>query len=229
MGSADLLLMDLPAFKKGMALLASDLNRLANQVRASRITSVIGGRVDVTPGGTALTVFPQPGGASGATVASEEFPFRLFAAEESVKINLNSFLLRDATGDTVSISNLSTFFCIPTVGQQIILEITINAFGVPSSAELKCGAWQDIWPTYTNPIVRDQTTKLQTKLIVSIGECSDETDDRDGFIFTDPALDPPVPVKVVQMVRTDLCCFLAQVRGLPAVLAMPWGRHNQVA
>lgn len=220
--------MDLPGFTRGQQLTAADLNRLSAQIRASTITGVIGGSFQRTTGGTTIVISPVDGGGGGGA-AKTEFPFQLYAADDYVQVNLNSFLLKDATGDTVEITNLQAFGCQPTVGQQIILEVTIDAFGVPASAELKCGAWQDIWPTYTNPIVRDQTTKLQTKLIVSIGECSSENDDRDGFIFTNPALDPPVPVKVVQMVRTDLCCFLAQVRGLPAVLAMPWGRHNQVA
>lgn len=217
--------MDLPNFSRGQTLAASELNRLAAQVRASTITNVVGGSFQRTTGGTTIIIPPIDGGGGGGA-ATREFPFRLYAADDYVQVNLNSFLLKDATGDTVEITNLQAFGCQPTVGQQIILEITIDAFGVPSSAQLKCGAWQEIWPTYTNPIVRDQTTKLQTKLIVSIGECSSENDDRDGFIFTPPEGEP---VKVVQMVRTDLCCFLAQVRGLPAVLAMPWGRHNQVA
>lgn len=216
--------MDLPGFSRGQQLTAADLNRLSAQIRASAITGVIGGSFQRTTGGTTIIV-PQTEG-SGGGGAESEFPFRLFNAGDSVKIDLNSFLLRDASGDTVPISNLDDFYCLPTVGQQIILEVTLDAFGIPSTSELKCGAWQDIWPSYTNPIVRDEITKVQTKLIVGIGECSSEDDTRAGFIFTQEEQEP---VKVVQMVNTDLCCFLAQVRGLPAVLAMPWHRHNQVA
>lgn len=214
----------IPEFYRGKQILANDFTALANEVKSNRITSVIGGTFQRGIHGTTIIVSPQINKSGSQTV--NEFPFKLFLADSYVQVSLNSFLLKDATGDTVEITNLQAFGCQPTVGQQIILEITIDAFGVPSSAELKCGAWQDIWPSYTNPIVRDETTKVQTSLIISIGECSSASDDRDGFIFTPPEGDP---VKVIQMVRTDLCCFLAQVRGLPAVLAMPWGRHNQVA
>jgi hypothetical protein len=48
--------MDLPFFKRGMELLASQLNRLSDNVRSSTITSVIGGRFSRTPGGTTLII-----------------------------------------------------------------------------------------------------------------------------------------------------------------------------
>ena len=95
---------------------------------------------------------------------------------------------------------------------------------VASTAQLIVGSWQDIWPGYTNPVVRDATTKRQTKLIVGIAECSSTDDTRDGIAF--PPDDPTM--KIIQLVKTDLCCFLSQVRGMAALLAMPWHRHNQV-
>lgn len=216
----------IPDFYKGKQILASDFTSLANEVKSNRITSVVGGTFQRGIHGTTIIIPQQTTQSQSQQLDDTEFPFRLFAAEDSVKINLNSFLLKDATGDTVTISNLEEFYCIPSIGQEIILEITIDSFGVPSTAMLKCGSWQDIWPTYTNPVVRDPQTKQQNKLIVSIGECSSADDDRYGFLF---GSDPENQVKVIQMINMDLCCFMTQLRGLPAVLAMPWGRHNQIA
>lgn len=57
--------MDIPFFKRGMELLASQLNRLSDNVRASTITSVIGGSFSRTPGGTTLIL--NGGGAKTAS------------------------------------------------------------------------------------------------------------------------------------------------------------------
>jgi hypothetical protein len=216
--------MDLPAFSRGQPLAAAELNRLAAQIRANAITSVVGGSFQRTNGGTSIIIPSTEGGGGGGGAGTDEFPFQLFNAGDSVKINLNSFLFRDSGGDTVTIGNLGAFYCIPTEGQQIILDIPIDVYGVPGESTLKCGGWQQIWPTYTNPVQRNAETKIQEKLIIPIGEVSSVDDTRDGFIFKNGNNE----MKVIQMVKTDLCCFFSQVRGLPAVLAMPWYRKNQV-
>lgn len=213
----------IPDVYKGKPLYASDIKDLCAEVKSNRITTVVGGRFQRGIHGTTI-IIPDTNTTTQETAPAtvEEFPFRLFAGESSVYINTNSFLFRDASGDTVTITNLNTFYCDPTVGQQIVLDVSIDTFGLPDSAELKCGTWQSVWPTYSNPVVRNSTTKIQTKLIVPIGECSSIDDPRFGFQWGES-------VKVIQMTNTDLCCFLTQIRGLAAIVAMPWYRKNQVA
>jgi hypothetical protein len=60
--------MDLPFFKRGLELVSSQLNKLSSAIRASTITSVIGGTFTRTPGGTTLIIDQQPKGGGGATI-----------------------------------------------------------------------------------------------------------------------------------------------------------------
>ena len=60
--------MDLPVFRRGLELVSAQLNKLSNAIRASTITSVIGGSLSCTPGGTTLVIDRQPA-TPGATVA----------------------------------------------------------------------------------------------------------------------------------------------------------------
>lgn len=60
--------MDLPVFRRGLELVSTQLNKLSNAIRASTITSVIGGSLSCTPGGTTLVIDRQPA-TPGATVA----------------------------------------------------------------------------------------------------------------------------------------------------------------
>ena len=60
--------MDLPVFRRGLELVSAQLNKLSNAIRASTITSVIGGSLSCTPGGTTLVIDRQPA-TPGSTVA----------------------------------------------------------------------------------------------------------------------------------------------------------------
>ena len=81
--------MDLPEFRAGMRLMASELNRLADQVRASRVISFVGGTVNQGPGGTSLVANPFPSRTSGGTTT--QCPFACFP------------LYSESTGNTVAI------------------------------------------------------------------------------------------------------------------------------
>jgi hypothetical protein len=224
----------IPDFYKGKPATAQDIKQLAAEVKSNRITTVIGGRFQRGIHGTTIIVDPPFGSTGGTSAATgSEYPFQVAIYTDDsdpetpvvgLAVNEDSFLMKDASGDTVTISNLSSFLPTPTLGQQIVLEITLDQYLIPASAMFKVGAWQDIWPSYTNPIYRDPVTKVQEKLIVGIAECSSIDDTRDGILFPE---EEPI-IKIIQLVKTDLCCFLSQVRGLPALLAMPWHRHNQI-
>jgi len=60
--------MDLPNIEKGMRILAEDINRISREVRASAVTSVIGGRYTRSQAGTSIVIDPtyifDGGGAS---------------------------------------------------------------------------------------------------------------------------------------------------------------------
>jgi len=224
----------IPSFFKGKPALASEMAQLAAEVKSNRITTVIGGRFQRGIHGTTIIVDAPTGTTSGSSAAaSSEHPFQVgIYTDDSdpenpivgLAVNEDSFLYKDASGDTLTISNLQSFLPTPSLGNQIVLEITLDSWLIPVSAEFKVGSWQTIWPSYTNPIVRNATTKVQEKVIIGIAECSSTDDTRDGLLF--PEEEPEM--KIIQLVKTDLCCFLSQVRGLPAVLAMPWHRKNQI-
>jgi hypothetical protein len=67
--------MDLPVFRRGLELVSSQLNKLSNSIRASTITSVIGGSLTCTPGGTTLIIDQQP--SSPGTGIAAACPFKV--------------------------------------------------------------------------------------------------------------------------------------------------------
>jgi hypothetical protein len=231
--------MDLPAFKKGMALLASDLNRLAAQVRASRITSVLGGRVDVTPGGTSITVFPQPGstGASGATTAA---PFTVLEApsepgwtEPKFYIQSESFLMKDENESVQLITPINTAytpFTLPTLPGAIFIKVEFDENMAILGAWLETGTLSTaLWPNYPKPVERDTTgvgfNYLRQKYLrICIAEVVPENDKREGPTYT-IGTGPSAQVrKVVQLVNTDLLLEWKILDGLAAKLATPYKR-----
>lgn len=78
--------MDLPAFRRGLELVSSDLNKLSNAVRAASVTSVIGGTFSRTPGGTTIVVNDQVrGGGSGGSIPC---PFECTDASDTNKLKV---------------------------------------------------------------------------------------------------------------------------------------------
>ena len=59
--------MDLPTITAGMRLLADDINRIAREVRASAITSVVGGKFIRSQAGTSITIDMSAGRGGGAS------------------------------------------------------------------------------------------------------------------------------------------------------------------
>ena len=78
--------MNLPTFSRGIELVSAQLNKLADAVRRSTITSVIGGTLSVTPGGTTLTIDAQTRGGGSAAVV--DCPFQLSDATEGETIKI---------------------------------------------------------------------------------------------------------------------------------------------
>jgi hypothetical protein len=60
--------MDLPNIEKGMRILAEDINRISREVRASAVTSFVGGRFTRSQAGTSLSLDPQYVWEGGETV-----------------------------------------------------------------------------------------------------------------------------------------------------------------
>lgn len=233
--------MDLPAFKKGMALLASDLNRLAAQVRASRVTSVIGGKLDVSPGGTSITIAPQAGTGGGGVAASYTKPWELIgvplADGETIpkfKVFDQSFLLTDANEDAQYIYGVtegnSTEFELPPIPGLIILKIEFDEYMNILGAWLEYAELTEgFWPSYPDPVERDiEATGAnylrQKYLRIALHEVASTTDPREGPIYSIPqgGDQDPLQVKVIQLVSTDLLLEWQILDGLAAKLAVPW-------
>ena len=93
--------MDLPVFRRGLELVSSQLNKLSNAVRASTITSVVGGTLSSTPGGTTLVIGQQPitsGGGSAAPcpfkVTDVSLPNPSGSGQMTLKLNVKCEYIR---------------------------------------------------------------------------------------------------------------------------------------
>jgi len=234
--------MDLPFFQKRMALLASDLNKLSNEIRASRITSVVGGSVSVTSGGTMLTV-----GGGNARVAQYATPFEIIPAEPTTQdgpgtkrkfqVNPNSYLMEDENEEPVYIYGVSDYpannepFELPPIPGAIMLKVEFGTDMEILGAWLEYGEIDNtLWPQYPDPIERDILSTgadyLREKYLrVMLAEVVDPvTDEREGPIYEVESNDRR---KVIQNVNTDLVLQWTVLDGLAAKLAVPWKRSSR--
>jgi len=223
--------MDIPDFKAGMRLMASQLNRLADQVRASRVISFVGGTVNQGPGGVSLVANPFPSRGAGGTLTSN-FPFKILGAPPAeqqtaprLQVYSESRILEDARGD------LGTFdagsfepFDFPELQSVIYIEVE---FDVDMKAvHFKIGdtiSTSGYWASYPDPVERDDTAtgvnyKRQKYLYVALAEVVLESDDREGAVYDVDG----EKRKVVQLVKTDLCMVWTVLGGMSARIAMPW-------
>lgn len=227
--------MDIPAFKKGMALMASDLNRLANQVRASRITSVIGGKLDVTPGGTSITVTPQ---SNLAASNSTPTPWQVMGAAPQegqeaprLQVYLESELIEDPRGE-LALFDTGSFdpFTFPELNSAVFIKVEFDEDMKPiwyivDHAVIPYG----MWPDYPDPVVRDDTAtgvnyKRQKYLFIALAEVVTPDDGREGTIYTIGEEQR----KVVQLVNTNLCLQWTVLAGMSARIAVPWFGPNRL-
>ena len=225
-----------------MALLASDLNKLSNEIRASRITSVVGGSFTVTSGGTSLTV-----GNGGARVSYYSTPFEVIPAaptaqdgpttKRKFQINPNSYLMEDENEEPVYIYGISDYpsnnvpFELPPIPGAILLKVEFGTDMAILGAWLEYGGIDNtIWPQYPDPIERDVLATgpdyLREKYLrVMLAEVVDPvTDEREGPIYEVQANDRR---KVIQNVNTDLVLQWTVLDGIAAKLAAPWKRSSR--
>ena len=89
--------MDLPNIEKGMRILAEDINRISREVRASALTSVIGGTFSRSQAGTSIAInSPYTWEGGGATV---NCPFKVTDATEGTT---KQILVQQSTVNTPS-------------------------------------------------------------------------------------------------------------------------------
>jgi hypothetical protein len=69
--------MDLPVFRRGLELVSAQLNKLSDNIRASTVTSVIGGKFTRTPGGTTLIINPVTTQGAGSGSATKDCNFNV--------------------------------------------------------------------------------------------------------------------------------------------------------
>ena len=84
--------MDLPNIEKGMRILAEDINRISREVRASAVTSFVGGRFTRSQAGTSLSLDPQYVWDGGGTSAPCPFGAtkEVVGGYDFVRINQNT-------------------------------------------------------------------------------------------------------------------------------------------
>jgi len=214
-------------FYKGGPLYASQLNELADEIRKNTIQPGSGYLINRTSGGTTLVIQDQNGGSggSGGTAESlEQYPFKVnyFVFEEGYYINVDphSFLWKSPAADTQTIANLESNFAFPSLGEMVVLKITLDSNYRPNGAYFIVGAYQSFWEGYPDPIERDPENGRQGVLYVPIAEISSADDSRSGTVVGDK--------KIINLTRTDLCLFLTAIGGQAAVVAAPWISHNEI-
>lgn len=87
--------MDLPNIEKGMRILAEDINRISREVRASAITSFVGGRFTRSQAGTSISV--DPGYIWDSNGSSEHCPFKVTNATQGTT---RQILIQQSTVNT---------------------------------------------------------------------------------------------------------------------------------
>lgn len=79
--------MDLPNFRRGIELTSTELNKLSSAIRSCAVTSVVGGSVTRTPGGTTLVINDQVrGGSEGSS--GLPCPFLVSDASDTVGLKV---------------------------------------------------------------------------------------------------------------------------------------------
>lgn len=229
--------MQIPRFNAGQALSAADLNKLGDAIRAVRVTSFVGGRVQENSGGTSLIADVQGStSTTEATVVTTPFQVQQAPSEEGdqpgriyVYVDGQSFLMKDQNEhDFVNITNISNGyhrFLLPAIGDVFVVLVEFdNAMDV-LSATFYSDSLGNI-PVYPKPIQRDDTAEgvyyLRQKFLwIPIAEVVAKTDPRQGTVYTDNGQEK----KVVQLVYTDLMMTWEVVDGMAGIIARPWNRR----
>ena len=81
--------MDLPTIERGMAILADHINRIIQEVRASAITSVTGGKFQRTASGTSIQIDPSFGTGGGGSSAPCPFYVSDVSDEENLFVKVD--------------------------------------------------------------------------------------------------------------------------------------------
>jgi len=198
-------------------------NKLLDEMRTLRVQRAPGMLVSVGSGGTRVVPITKPAAWSGATTTQASHPFKIQTVSTNsglqFQVNPHSFLWKSPTGTTVPIENLDDTFDVG-LGELVVLKVELDEALDVVSAYLQSGPYSSAWPSYTNPIERDATTKKQTALYIPIAEGTSTDDSRTGVTIG--------VVKVVNQTTTDICLFLTSIEGRAAVIGVPWVSHNQV-
>lgn len=98
--------MNLPKFGRGLELVSAQFNKLSDAIRRSTITSVIGGTMTVTPGGTTLIIDAQPrGGGGGGAVVNCPFEVTNASTDTEIKVEVKQGMIANRWPDGMGIDN----------------------------------------------------------------------------------------------------------------------------
>jgi hypothetical protein len=212
--------MDLPSFYPRRPLPAADLNALANEIRAQSLCPGQGYRINRTPGGTTLVIDQNQSSPSDQT--KKALPFELYRGTgySDFAVGLGYLSKAAGTQDTQTITGLYENNSV-SVGDIVFLTVTFDENYAVSSAYIEVGS-TSAWTNFPDPAEYDETNiDQQTKYHHLIAQIVETTDTRDG---TEYALGEAgdVHVKVIQLLKTNLCLFLTALHGRGAVIALPW-------
>ena len=227
--------MNIPRFMPGQALSAVHLNQLSDAIRTSRVTSFVGGRVQMTTGGTMLIADPSPSGGGG--VATAVYPFQISQIDTSggrpvLATNSESYLIKDQTDkDFVSISPINVEgayagYFLPDVPGVICVTVEFD-----TNMEITNAFQESIgiaaWPDYPNPIERDTEATgadylRQKKLRIAIAEVAFDTDKREGTVYNDNGTSK----KLIPITTSNLMLEWQVLQGMAALLAIPFPKGH---
>lgn len=239
--------MNVPRFSPRQPLTADALNKLGDAIRAYRVTSFVGGRIEQNTGGTSLILTAQTGGGGGDTGM---LPFKVFASPDPngptptrplFEVNPVSYIWKSIGSiERVIVSPFNTpgqyaRFNLPAAPGAVVVTITFNEqMGITNAIleQIPLNEWPDgaggpagyPWPIERDLEATGANYLRQKKLYIVIAEVSTPEDKREGTVVKDGATEK----KIIQMVKSHLMLDWQLLDGLATKVAIPWSDQPQL-
>ena len=152
--------MDLPVFRRGLELVSAQLNKLSNSIRASTITSVIGGSLSCTPGGTTLVIDRQPAGLSSSATGC---PFQVTDISEAPEGGGQAVLKLNVKCEEIQAFSSGDFHCWPDTTSPEEPNFIIE--DIPQAEEAWYGIYLQIIVDQRQNLLVDGDTKKLPKIV----------------------------------------------------------------
>lgn len=240
--------MNIPRFSPRQALTADALNKLGDAIRAYRVTSFVGGRIEQNTGGTSLILTALTGGGGGGDAGM--LPFEVFASPDPddpsptrplFEVNPVSSIWKSMGSiERVIVSPFNTpgqyaRFTLPDAPGAIVVTITFDEqMGITDAIleQIPLSEWPEgaggaagyPWPIERDAEATGANYLRQKKLYIVLAEVSTPEDERDGTVVDDNGTQK----KIIQIVQSHLMLDWQLLDGLATKVAIPWADQPQL-